>query len=87
MSLPIVLAAGMVAFGPATSAQAVTCSPTATTYTAGDDLYRVLTFDDTGSCDWIVPSGVARLDYLSVGGGGGGATQGPSACTMPMSSP
>jgi uncharacterized repeat protein (TIGR02543 family) len=44
------------------------CDPTSTIV----DGATVLTFSDSGSCDWTVPAGVTSVRVLVVGGGGAG---------------
>lgn len=46
------------------------CTPTVST-SRGD---TILTFATVGSCRWDVPAGVAEVDLLVVGGGGGAGT-------------
>lgn len=44
------------------------CAPVQTI----DGSYTVLSFVAVGNCTWKAPSGVSAIDYLVVGGGGGG---------------
>jgi hypothetical protein len=59
-------------FSP-TAAQANSCNPAATSTV---DIYTVLTFTSTTTCNWTVPTGVTSIDLFMVGGGGGGGTDG-----------
>ena len=59
-------------FSP-TAAQANSCNPAATSTV---DIYTVLTFTSTSTCNWTVPTGVTSIDLFMVGGGGGGGTDG-----------
>jgi outer membrane protein OmpA-like peptidoglycan-associated protein len=49
-----------------------TCAPVETTV----GTTRYVAFKSTGSCSWVVPSGVTSLNYVLVGGGGSGAAPG-----------
>jgi hypothetical protein len=40
------------------------------------DIYTVLTFTSTATCNWSVPTGVTSIDVFMVGGGGGGGADG-----------
>ncbi len=59
-------------FSP-TAAQANSCNPAATSTV---DIYTVLTFTSTTTCNWTVPTGVTSIDLFMVGGGGGGGSDG-----------
>jgi hypothetical protein len=45
-----------------------TCSPSSQTASG----YTILTFTNTGPCNWSVPAGVTVADVLTIGGGGAG---------------
>ena len=45
-----------------------TCSPSSQTASG----YTILTFTNTGPCNWTVPAGVTSADVLTIGGGGAG---------------
>ena len=45
-----------------------TCSPSSQTASS----YTILTFTNTGPCNWSVPAGVTSADVLIIGGGGAG---------------
>jgi mucin-19 len=45
-----------------------TCSPSSQTASG----YTILTFTNTGPCNWSVPAGVTSADVLTIGGGGAG---------------
>jgi Concanavalin A-like lectin/glucanases superfamily len=59
-------------FSPS-AAQANSCNPAATSTV---DIYTVVTFTSTTTCNWTVPTGVTSIDLFMVGGGGGGGTDG-----------
>lgn len=56
-----------------TPALAAGCIPAST---ANQDIYTVLTFTSTTTCDWTVPTGVSSIDVFMVGAGGGGGGDG-----------
>jgi len=58
---------------PSPTIAAGVCSPAASTNV---DIYTVLTFTSTTTCDWTVPSGVTSIDVFMVGAGGGGGGDG-----------
>ncbi len=43
------------------------------TTNANGKTYRVLKFSAVGECEWTAPTGVTKIDYLVVAGGGGSA--------------
>jgi len=45
-----------------------TCSPSSQSASG----YTILTFTNTGPCNWSVPAGVTSADVLTIGGGGAG---------------
>ena len=49
-------------------AYSTACAPTSST----SDGYTVLSFTSTGTCTWVVPTGVTAVQTLVVGAGGGG---------------
>lgn len=61
---------------PAQPVRAAACSPSSSSIEVGGVAYTVLEFSATGSCDWVVPTGVTTIDVLIVGGGGGASTGG-----------
>ena len=54
------------------------CVPEESTFTGNGTIgtngtpYQVLTFTTVGSCEWVPPAGVTRVESLLVAGGGGG---------------
>lgn len=74
------LAVSIMSFGPTSSqkflstanAAGSTCTPVTDTATVPG--YTILTFAETGTCTWEVPTGLSTIDSLVVvAGGGGGA--------------
>jgi hypothetical protein len=46
-----------------------------TTSSTVDGGYKYILFTSSTACDWAIPTGVRKIDYLAVAGGGGGVTR------------
>jgi len=66
-ALTLLLVLPVYPFFTAPSAYA-SCSPASRTASG----YTILTFTNTGACNWAVPTGVTSADVLIIGGGGAG---------------
>ena len=61
---------------PAQPVRAAACAPSSSSIEVSGVAYTVLEFSATGSCDWVVPTGITSIDALIVGGGGGASAGG-----------
>ena len=65
---------GLSPVGPAPAqASGTPCSTADFLASENDSTYSVSAVTLTGSCDWVVPTGVGEVEFLLVGAGGGGA--------------